>query len=550
MQDNKNELFEKISNEYSMLLLNWAYKKLGNRTNAEDLAQEVMLQIFYAAIKEDKIEKLDNFVWRVAHYVWCNHLRTNKSYNLHFPIDTLSVQSISEPDYAEKFADDEEMKENIKKMRVNLSRLNCLQREVMIMHYIDGMPIKVIAEKLNVIESNIKRYLYDARKKIKKEIEEMENIQYIYRPGRLSLSYSGKSGSSLDIHKINENLARQNICLCCYQSPKTLDDLSETLGIPKAYIEFDLKWLVEREFIQEKKNKYYTMFSIVDINFLTQLFKIFTDNKTEFSDIIIQSFREREEKIKSINFHGAEQPIEKLLWLLIYSFTDYMTIKFINEDGRYSFEAPIRLDGGKYFPIGYDLSDNNIVFELDKKYREISNWDYNGSMGSEHFYWVGLYNAGGHQISQVFNNNGDNPYGKILLEISKDNFNTDNLTDDEKFTLGEVIKYGWVNKTEDKLIPNFYIFTSEQNNILYEIFAEIYDEIKPYISGIGNKIERLCKTGFPAHLPKSYFNHFIFMAFIRSHVAVTGISLCDGKIYEPKDENECGLLTFKVITDQ
>ena len=44
----KQSLFAKITDEYSSKILNWAVKKTGSRPDGEDLAQEVLLQIFNA----------------------------------------------------------------------------------------------------------------------------------------------------------------------------------------------------------------------------------------------------------------------------------------------------------------------------------------------------------------------------------------------------------------------------------------------------------------------------------------------------------------------
>lgn len=70
------KLYSKISDDYSSKILNWAVKKAGSRPDGEDLANEVIYQIFVAASKEKNIAKLDNFIWKVAHFVWCNNLRT------------------------------------------------------------------------------------------------------------------------------------------------------------------------------------------------------------------------------------------------------------------------------------------------------------------------------------------------------------------------------------------------------------------------------------------------------------------------------------------
>lgn len=77
------KLFEQITDEYSSKILNWAVKKTGNRLEGEDLAQEVLMQVFIAATKQKQIEKTENFVWKIAHFVWCNKLRTlSKNLNI------------------------------------------------------------------------------------------------------------------------------------------------------------------------------------------------------------------------------------------------------------------------------------------------------------------------------------------------------------------------------------------------------------------------------------------------------------------------------------
>jgi len=397
----KNKLFEEISNDYSMLLLNWAYNKTGNRVDAEDLSQKVMLQVFYSITKEQKIEKLDNFIWKIAHFVWCNYLRKNASLKQSFSIDSFDNNLLFEKDYAEKFIEEEDIKDTVKKMRLHISRLNYLQREIMIMHYIDEMPVKKIAHKLNITESNVKWHLFETRKKIKKEIEEMNttNINYVYRPGKLQMAISGSAGTAPNTNKINESLTKQNICLVCYKEPKTIDAITEMLGIPKAYIEYDLKWLVEQQYMKKEGNKYYTMFSIKDFDFSMKVAKVFYENKAKFSDVIIEKFMARESEIKAIGFHGSDMPMEKLLWLLIYRFTGFICEKVVYHEKKYPApERPIMPDGGQYFPLGFDRSDNDIKPEdyISEKYKEIAKWSSNGSMthstvDNTWFMWLGLY---------------------------------------------------------------------------------------------------------------------------------------------------------------
>ncbi|HOJ48519.1 MAG TPA: sigma-70 family RNA polymerase sigma factor [Bacillota bacterium] len=160
------QLFTQIADEYSLMLLNWAYKKLGDREKAEDLAQEVLVQVF-STIKKDikagkQVEKLENLVWKVAHYVWCHHLRRLKTYRMYVHVDELQISSDS--DFVAEYAEKEHEKQLILRMRKQIARLSFLQREIMISFYLDKLTVKQIAEKLNISEQAVKWHLFDTRK--------------------------------------------------------------------------------------------------------------------------------------------------------------------------------------------------------------------------------------------------------------------------------------------------------------------------------------------------------------------------------------------------
>jgi len=69
------------------------------------------------------------------------------------------------------------------------------------------------------------------------------------------------------------------------------------------------------------------------------------------------------------------------------------------------------------------------------------------------------------------------------------------------------------------------------------------DEIYKIFTGL----EKFCRTDLPKHLD-FYTNYHIYMAFYNAIFLTTGFAYYDGKIYHPKDDIECGLLTFQVVT--
>ena len=113
----KNQLFEEIAKEYSLQILKWAYKKCGDSDRAEELTQEVMVQIFSAIQKSasegKRIEQVEHFVWKIARYVWCHSLRKNPRYVMCPLEEDLSDES----DFAGELAEREEREQMIVQLR-------------------------------------------------------------------------------------------------------------------------------------------------------------------------------------------------------------------------------------------------------------------------------------------------------------------------------------------------------------------------------------------------------------------------------------------------
>ena len=392
----KQSLFAKITDEYSSRILNWAVKKTGSRPDGEDLAQEVLLQIFNAVLRQDRIEKLEHFIWKVAHYVWCNYARELTNSNLEVLDEAISDGK----DFTGDLADYEALNLELARMRRKIANLSFVQREAMILHYLDGLPVAEVAKRLETTESAITWHLFDARKKIKKEFDCMKDINsHVYRPGRLSLGGSGMMPANPDTNKVNESLIKQNLCLLCYKDGKTLDELAELTGIPKPYLEFDLEWLVRREFLSLNGRKYNTTFPIVSQKHFQNRGALYQSTRKEYIDRIIEYLWDNEEKIRSINFYGSDFPIEKLMWSIIMMFTSYVSrnsellLQLKKRD-----EREIRPDGGRYYIMAVDCSDNQ---DIDKNgFFKPKGWnDFYGICSDscatnglyDRYYWLGVY---------------------------------------------------------------------------------------------------------------------------------------------------------------
>lgn len=547
-----NQLFEEITKEYSLQILKWAYKKCGDGYRAEELTQEVLTQIFAAIQKNEEagknIRQMEHFVWKIAHYVWCHSLRGSSRYVM----CSMEEDIRDESDFVSELADKEEQKLLLAQLRKQISRLNYLQREILVSFYIDRLSQKTIANRLGVSESVVKWHLHDTRQKLKKELtenmEKQREEEYIYRPRELCMAICGEVVQQVDTKEVEDNLVRQNICIACYQQPKSLDELTTILGIPKAYLEFDLKWLVEHEFVIYEKGKYYTTFYINSRSEMQKSYGVHCSLKEQVSDVIVNGLLEAEDTIRQIGFHGSDAPMDKLLWYLIYVFSRYFQEdNEDNEDNAVWMEKPLRPDGGKYYPLGY-IEDWEDITEWALDNRDFA---YNGYMTSYSFYWFGLCNFGESEIVDMmdkFTPEWANLHN-LLVDIIKADFDLSWITEEQRFDLAKLVEKGFVEIKGNQAIPRFAVFTEEQfKRLEQEVFEPIVQKLRPGYEMLRDKLKKFYQDKLPSQL-KSFHKLPLRQALHDMGYVTTVLAFKEGKLYVPKDRADGEFLTLLYVKE-
>ena len=156
-----NDIYDK----YYDKLFNWSKSKTNNISDAEDLTNSVFLAIFEYLNKNIDVEKLDNLIWKIAYNLWCTKAKSYIKEKTNVEFD----------DNYHAHSNDEMIDKIIYKEIVdNISNVGLTEKEEISfrLYYIDDLSIKEISSKLCTTESNIKYYLYNARKKIKERYYE------------------------------------------------------------------------------------------------------------------------------------------------------------------------------------------------------------------------------------------------------------------------------------------------------------------------------------------------------------------------------------------
>ncbi|WBW96507.1 RNA polymerase sigma factor [Oceanirhabdus sp. W0125-5] len=551
------KLFKQITDEYSAKILNWAVKKTGSRIDGEDLAQEVLLQVFSAITKEKKIEKIENFIWKVAHFVWCNNLRTLSKHKNSALIDESLWDGF---DFVKDIIEKEAIAYELDYMRRKIADLSYIKREAMILHYLDGLSIVEVAKKLNITDSAVKWHLFDARKKMKREFDSMKkDNSYVYRPGKLILGLSGMPGPNPDTKRVNESLIRQNICLLCYNNLKTIDEISKLTGVPKPYLEFDLNWLIDREFLTLNGNKYSTTFPIIGKKHRQDIGDLYSKTRTDYIDKIINYLYNHESDIKKIGFYGSDFETEKLMWSIIMLFLSYFSrnsdiaVKLKEKNDR-----PIRPDGGQYYIIGNDLSDNQKL--NPNGYFTPKGWsDFYGICSDicatngeyESYYWLGLYNFKGSsyhpEIVSDTNKNSRKLWHKLFCSLIDTDFDINKLSVEDKEKLAINVQNGIVSKNNDKFKPNFIIMSKEQlTQLQEEIFVPLLKKLEPKTKELVEIISEMHSKNMPP-VNKGCIDYFTYLDLWYFGIYTYIFAAQDKKLYIPPTPEAGTPLTLVLI---
>ena len=237
----------------------WCYRHVSNSHDAEDLSQEILLEaiISYrkACGKGEPPAAFYPWFWGIAKNRLRLFYRSRKKQAVLLG-ETVGNLSDSEPCYFDLCDIDEALiaEEERARLTFELSLLSRIQRECVILYYLQNRSVKEIARILGIPEGTVKSRLFDARKNVKKGMEEpMENNEtknkrLSYAPAELNMC--GSNGIPSHWHFLQDTMVKQILVACAYEG-KTVREIAEAIGVAPVYFEDKIDYLLQHRFIKE-----------------------------------------------------------------------------------------------------------------------------------------------------------------------------------------------------------------------------------------------------------------------------------------------------------
>ena len=264
MQDTNqlcNRLIHEFAENYMGKLFYFCLRKTGDPNEAEDLTQDIALNVLTALEKGSVPESFSAWVWQIArnrYSVWADekhkrHALVTGSDASDYEIEDDSPGVLDEMIHAEQIA----------LLRRELAFIKSIYRNVVVSYYLDGKSIRDIAASMSLSVSAVEQRLFRARKILKEGMDMAREFgRRSYDPESIGFCTSGSQPGGHPWPAIQRKIPINILCEA-NNNPSTVQELSVALGIALPYMEEEIELLEDAELLKKTDNgKYLTGFFI------------------------------------------------------------------------------------------------------------------------------------------------------------------------------------------------------------------------------------------------------------------------------------------------
>lgn len=507
-----------ILSNYIEKIYGYAINKTYTREEADELAQEILLTVIKELPKLKNENSFEPWLWGVANNTTKTFRRYMGKQRAMYSYDTL--EDLSFYDEYELINDDV-----YEKLREKIAMLSNIYRDIIILYYYDDLPVKKIAEMLDIPEGTVTWRLSEGRRKLKKEYMNMNET--VLRPAKLEISINGDgnyNGTTSPFPNVYiQDALSQNILYHCYLNPKTIEELARLCGVPAYYIEDSILNLIYREAMTESsKGKYRTEFIIYDDGVNS-----YTDRVNYIFEPIIEEFvaslKTLTQETSKLGIYTAGKTDDDLIYLFGLLALEHLSKK---HNPVIFVERPVRYDGYRWSYHGH-LQDGKKYFRRGLG-REASM-----NLGGDGKYSHYSYHFSGFAYRKMMFDNEIN----ICEDILKGYEIIDTVS------AASAIANGYVKKKEDgTLFVTIPSFTKKQKESFDKLVDDIFAvSIIDYSAAVSRYVKGYKKL-FPTHLSDDVMRACNYMFITLFATTLCQIAREEDMLILPSPESICDVL--------
>lgn len=173
MLKGNQDAFEEIVTLFQHRLFHICYRMLGNKEEAEDIAQEAFVRAYINIHTYDQKRKFATWLFRIATNLCIDRIRKKKpDYYLDAEVPgTEGLTMYSQIAAAGELPDEEvERMEMQDRMQYEISRLPDKYRSVIVLRYMEELPLQDISDILEIPLGTVKTRVHRGREALRKQM--------------------------------------------------------------------------------------------------------------------------------------------------------------------------------------------------------------------------------------------------------------------------------------------------------------------------------------------------------------------------------------------
>lgn len=342
----EKQFADQMIEKFQTSFFGFALSKCQNMQEAEELAARITCEAYITMRQVENVYNWEGYLYRIASNVYAKYVKEKKD----------EAKDVALFELSDAFDFEKELlhKEELQAIKKEIAWLGKQHREIVVLHYYHNQKLSEIANQLGMPEGTVKWHLSDAKKQLKKGMEQMrEKGRLGIEPVELGLMGNiGTPGTLGDIKYFLNSKLRKNIAYAAYYEPKTKLEIANELGVSPVFIEDEVDYLEEYGFLDLLQGqKYRTNILLEDIPYEVVLKgrEIETEIAKLVCDTYVPEILSYIEKVDKSQFYIPNNDGNYFLWAMIPMMLCQIGIGEIDWDRMRKKNYLVkRKDGGDY----------------------------------------------------------------------------------------------------------------------------------------------------------------------------------------------------------
>ena len=500
-----NEMRDLFINEfaenYMEKLFYFCLKKTGSHIEAEDLTQDIALQIITALNKSTIPTSFSAWVWQIArnrYSVWAT-----EKHNRNESVTGSDLGDYEIEDESENILDEMIQTEQMALLRRELAFIKSDYRNIVVAYYIENKNVRDIASSLSLSISAVQQRLHRARIILKEGMNMAREFGKLsYNPENIAFWVNGLHGANGEPGIYVSRSLSKNIMLAAYRTPATAEELAMEVGVALPYMEEELSTLVDATLMKKNGNKYETNIFIVSAEAQEKICAHVRGIAPELTKAIIDTMEYNIEwsNKNAPNWHEGYQSYEDMKWALLMIEADNVSFDTLKPFNKNAKDVPnigpwghtLRPNGGEWDLLGMEIHHGDepkhvglsgcVSCPNEKNLPEIMFRQFR-------FKYCGIENRTPPVLTYAD--------GQAMVAVAEGK-----SADVDTSILNRLESYGYIKKTDDGFIPAIMVMRKNKSSKMPKEIREQFEALRHKATEIATRHYLFCREQIYKEIPE------------------------------------------------